>query len=126
MSGYDTAVARRVTLRRLHVDGIFGVARDVPARAYAAVREKGADAREVFFGFLCVNLVFDFVVFELNGEKPDAVYAAAGGTRSGVVHAELKPKRVAEIDEQEQSERREEYTASDVAKVQRGIGESGW
>jgi hypothetical protein len=44
------------------------------------------------------------------------VDAAGGGADSGVVQAELKPKKVAEIDEQEQGERREEYAARDVAE----------
>jgi hypothetical protein len=102
------------------------VAGDIPARADSGMGKKGAGAREVLFGLLGVKLVFDFVVFERNGEKAKAVDAAGGGARSGVMHAELKPKKVAEIDEQEQGERREEYTAREVAEGRRGIGESGW
>ena len=85
-----------------------------------------AGAGEVLFGFLRVKLVFDFVVFEWNGEKAKAVDAAGGGACSGIVHAELKPKRVAKIDEQKQGERREEDAARDMAEGRRGIGESGW
>lgn len=92
------------------------MAGDVPARAVSGVGEERAGAGEVLFGLLRVNLVFDFVVFQWNGEKTDAVDAAGGGADSGVVQAELKPKKVAEIDEQEQGERREEYAARDVAE----------
>jgi len=42
------------------------------------------------------------------------------------VHAKLKPKKVAEINDEEQGERGEEYAASDVAERRRGIGESAW
>jgi hypothetical protein len=77
------------------------VARDVPAWTVSGVRKEGAGAGKVLFGLLGVKLVFDFVVFEWNGEKAIAVDAAGGGASSGVVHAELKPKKVAEIDEQE-------------------------
>lgn len=84
------------------------MAGDVPARLDAGVREEGTRAGEVLFGLLRVNLVFDFVVFQWNGEKADAVDAAGGGAGSGIVHAELKPEKVAEIDEQKQAERREE------------------
>jgi len=112
--------------RRLHGDGVFGVADDVPARTDSGVGKERAGAGEVLFGFLRVKLVFDFVVFEWNGEKAKAVDAAGGGARSGIVHAELKPKRVAKIDEQKQGERREEDAARDMAEGRRGIGESGW
>lgn len=101
---------------RLHGDGIFGVAGYVPAWADAAMGKEGANAGKVLFRLLGVNLVFDFVVFQWNGEKTDAVDAAGGGADSGVVQAELKPKKVAEIDEQEQGERREEYAAREVAE----------
>ena len=86
--------------------------------------KEGEDAGEVLFGFLRVNLVIDFVVFERDGEKAIAVDAAGGGAGGGVVHAKLKPKIVAEITEQEQSERCEEYMASHVAEER--IGESSW
>src|SRR5208337_4207976 len=111
---------------KLHRNGIFGVAGDVPAWADSGVGKEGAHAGEVLFGLLRVNLVIDFVVFERNGEKAIAVDAAGGGAHGGVVHAELKPEKVAEIDEQEQGERREEYTASHVAEERRGIGERSW
>ena len=100
------------------------MAGDVPARAVASVGKEGAGAGEVLFGLLGVKLVFDFVVFEGNGEKAIAVDAAGGGARGGVVHSELKPQRVAEINDEEQGERGEEYAASDVAEGRRGIGES--
>jgi len=99
------------------------VAGDVPAGADSGVGKEGEDAGEVLFGLLRVNLVFDFVVFERNGEEAYAVDAAGGRAYSGVVHAKLKPEKVAEIDEQEQGQRREEYTASHVAEER--IGESG-
>lgn len=102
------------------------MAGDIPARAVSGVGEERAGAGEVLFGLLRVKLVFDFVVFEGNGEKAIAVDAAGGGARGGVVHTELKPKKVAEIDEQEQDERREEDAARDVAERRRGIGESAW
>ena len=88
--------------------------------------EEGAGAGEVLFGLLGVKLVFDFVVFEWNGEKADAVDAAGGEAGGGVVHAELKPEKVSEIDEQEQGERREEYAARDMGEGGRGVGGSGW
>ncbi len=102
------------------------MAGDVPAGADSGVGKEGEDAGEVLFGLLGVNLVIDFVVFERNGEKAIAVDAAGGGAGGGVVHAELKPKIVAEIKEQEQSEGCEEHTASHVAEERRGIGESSW
>src|SRR5208337_1841637 len=111
---------------KLHRNGIFGVARDVPARADSGVGKEGAHAGEVLFGLLGVNLVIDFVVFERNGEKAIAVDAAHGGADGGVVHAELKPEKVAEIDEQEQGDHREEYAAKDMAEGRRGIGGSVW
>ena len=104
----------------LHRDRILGVAGDVPARADSGVGKEGAHAGEVLFGLLRVNLVFDFVVFEWNGKEADAVDAAGGRAYSGVVRPELKPKIVAEIDEQEQGQRREEYTASHVAEERIG------
>jgi len=102
------------------------VASDVPARAASGVGKEGTHTRNIFLGFLGVKLVFDFVVFEWNGEKAIAVDAAHGGPRSGVVYAELKPKKVTEINEQEQGERREEDTARDVVEGRRGIGKVGW
>ena len=102
------------------------MAGDVPARAVSGVGEERASAGEVLFGLLRVKLVFDFVVFERNSEKTDAVDAAGGGAHGGVVHTELKPKKVAEIDEQEQDERHEEDAAREVGKEGRGIGESAW
>ena len=91
----------RKKLARLHRDGVLGVAGDVPARADAAMGEEGADTGDVFFGLLRVNLVINFVVFEWNGEKAITVDAADAGAQSGIVHAKLQPKKVAEIDEQE-------------------------
>jgi len=102
------------------------VAGDVPARAVSGVGKKGAGTGEILFGLLRVNLVFDFVVFEWNGEKSIPVDAAGVGAGSGEVHAKLKPKKVAEINDEEQGERGEEYAASDVAERRRGIGESAW
>ncbi len=99
------------------------MAGDVPARAVSGVREEGAGAGEVLFGLLRIKLVFYFVVFEWNGEKAIAMDAGGGGAGSGVVHAKLKPKKVAEINDEEQGERGEEYAASDVAEGQRGIRE---
>jgi len=90
------------------------------------VGKKGAGTGEILFGLLRVNLVFDFVVFELNGQEADAMDAAGGGARRGVVRAELKPEKVAKIDKQEQNERREEYATNDAAEGRRGIGGSGW
>ena len=100
--------------------------RDVPARPDARVREQGAHTGEILFRFLRVNLVFDFVVFQGNSEKTDAVDAAGGRARGGVVHAELKPKKVAKIDEQEQGERGEEDAAEDMAERVRGVSKVGW
>ena len=102
------------------------MAGDVPARAVSSVGKEGAGAGEVLFGLLRIELVFDFVVFEWNGEKSIAVDAAHGGARGRVVHSELKPQRVAEINDEEQGERGEEYAASDVAEGQRRIGKSAW
>ena len=101
------------------------MASDIPARAYATVREEGTDTGEVFFRPLGVNLVFDFVVLELNSEKADAVNAACGGACTGVPHAELKPERVAEIGEQKQSECREHNETSNATEGYGGIGGSG-
>ncbi len=90
------------------------------------MRKERAHAGEVLFGLLRVDLVIDFVVFERNGEKAIAVDAAHGGAGGGVAHAELKPKKIAEVDEQEQGDHREEYTAKDMAEERRGASESGW
>jgi hypothetical protein len=91
LSPGHAAAGTTKTLRRLHGDGIFGVAGDVPARADSGVGKEGTHAGEVLFGLLGVKLVFDFVVFEWNGEKSIAVDAAGGGARGGVMHANLKP-----------------------------------
>ncbi len=69
------------------------------------VGEKGAGARDVFFGMDGVNLVFSLVAFVGDGEQADAMDGRAGGAELGDGHAEMEPSKVDSVDnEEEQNE----------------------
>ena len=69
--------------RRLHRNGIFGVAGNIPAGVVLRVREKRARTGDIFFGSHSVDLVFDFVALVGNGEKADVVNGRIGGAKAG-------------------------------------------
>jgi len=92
---------------RSHGDGIFRVARDIPARIESAVRENCARAWNVFFRLNGVNLVFDLVALIRNGEQADAVNGRVGRAKPRSGEAHVVPGEVNRIeDEKEERKRR--------------------
>jgi hypothetical protein len=91
---------------RLHWDGVFGVAGNVPAGAIAALGEEGTRAGHVFFGLLNVDLVFDAVSFVGNGQESDAVNAGSGGAEAWQMGTQREPQEIANIKEEKKGWRR--------------------
>jgi hypothetical protein len=92
---------------RLHWDGVFGVAGNVPAGAVAALGEEGTRAGHVFFGLLNVDLVFDAVSLVGNGKQADAVNAGSGGAKAWQMGTQREPQEIANIKEKKKGGRRE-------------------
>jgi hypothetical protein len=99
---------RRFELAGLHSDGIFGVARNVPAGIVIGVREKGAGAGDIFFGLHGVDLVFGFVSFVGNCQKANAVDGGVGHAKPGNGETRVVPSEVHCVgDEKKEGERRD-------------------
>ena len=109
--------AKDIRIGGLHRDGIFGVARNVPAGIVIGVREKCAGAGDVFLRLHGVDLVFGFVSFVGYGEKADAVDGGVGHAEPRNGEARVVPGEVNRVDdEKEKRERR------DDAENQAGAG----
>jgi hypothetical protein len=76
---------------KLHRDGIFGVPRDVPARAIATLRENGTRTWDVFLRLLNVDLVFHAISFIGDGQEADAMNTGSCGAKSRLPGAQRKP-----------------------------------
>jgi len=63
---------------KLHGDGIFGVAGDVPAGILRGMGEERVRAGHVFLGLQSVHLVLGFVAFVGDSKKASAVYGTGG------------------------------------------------
>ena len=93
--------------RQSHRDGVFGVARHVPAGIEAAVGEKCTGAWNVFFGPNGVDLVLGFVSFVGNRQQTNAVDGRVSRAEARNGKARMVPGDINSVgDEKEERERR--------------------
>lgn len=85
------------------MDGIVGVADDIPARIFVDVGKQGTGARNVFFGMNLVDLVFGFVALIGNGEHADAVDRRVGHAEARNGEAQVIPGEVNGVRNEEES-----------------------
>jgi hypothetical protein len=113
---------RRFELAGLHRDGIFGVARDVPARIVTGVREKCACARDIFFRLDGVDLELSFVSLVGNSQKADAVDGGVGRAKPGNSEARMVPSEVNRIEDKKEECERRDYAENQAGAGRRMIG----
>ena len=119
-AGAESNVSTNSRLRNetwLHGDGIFCVARDVPAGIVLCVGKDCAGAGKVFFGSECVDLVFGFVALIGNREKADAVDGRVGHAEPRNGEARVVPGEVNRVDDEKEKRER-----CDNAENQAGAG----
>jgi hypothetical protein len=105
--------------KRLHRDGIFGMARNIPAGIVRGVREKRARAGDVLFRLHGINLVLGFVALVGNGQKADAVDNGVGRAEPGNRETRVVPGNINGI-----SNEKEDGERGDDAENQAGAGRS--
>lgn len=107
----------------LHLDGIVGVADDVPTGIFVDVGKQGAGARNVFFRMNFIDLVFSFVALVGNGEHADAVDRRVGDAESRNGKAEVIPGEVDGIRDEEEGG---ENGSKSSEESNSGRGWGGW
>ena len=108
-AGAESNVSTNSRLRNetwLHGDGIFCVARDVPAGIVLCVGKDCAGAGKVFFGGHRVDLIFGFVALVGNRKKADAVDGRVGRTQARSREPHVVPGEIKRVSDEKQQDKR--------------------
>lgn len=84
------------------------MARDVPARTIADVREQRVSARYIFLWPVRVDLVLNLIVFLCNGQDSSAMDGAIRKTQFGEDDAQLVPGEIRKVKKQEQADQNQD------------------